>query len=266
MASRYETLALKFAPELYYKKSESAFENISPEDFGGLYWRLAESPHDEVCIQYIAYFKQQRWVPGIFDRFSGKMPGEHPNDYVPIFCYFKDANPVKATFDICHYEAVGIVDDPEWLPPDRNPRFHIRKFYRGVLPLKETTGYSLLTCVPRQLSQERLTQWWKGLTPTGSYHEEAKLIIRKKLENPFQEITTFRDSAGKLGFLFDLIFRSALEFDVRGPPLDAGIVASHVEEHLDNKQVSHKDIEDIIEQSGVQEYLALRGYKRFQKI
>lgn len=270
MATKYDTLAIKFAPELYYAKPRNPFENISPRDMGGLYWRPVENPRTrtDVCIQYIVFFKQQRWVPSVFDKFSGKLPGEHPNDYVPLFLYFEKENPVKAVFDICHYEAVGELDASSPLfPSDERPKFHVRNFYRGVLPLENTRGYSLLKAVPTPMSPDLLSHWWNGLTSTGSYHEKAKLIIKKKLENPFQAINTFRDRAGKLGFVFDLLFKSAQDVKVKGPQ-DVSAMASRVEKRLGNKakDFSHKDIEDIIEQSGVPEYLALRGSRKFQRI
>ncbi|MBU7029897.1 MAG: hypothetical protein HXS48_23380 [Theionarchaea archaeon] len=270
MATKYETLAIKFAPELYYKKPRNPFQNITPKDMGGLYWHLVKNPQDktEVCIQYIAFFKQQRWVPSVFDKFSGKLPGEHPNDYVPIFLYFKGETPVRAVFDVCHYEAVGEIDAPSpMFPQDERPQFHVRNFYRGVLPLEDSKGYSLLKAVPTPLSRDLLAHWWKGLTSSGSYNEKAKLIIKKKLESPFQEMKTFRDRAGKLGFIFDLLYKSAEDVKVKGPQ-DASTMASRVERQLGNKKkdFSHRDIVDIIEQSGVPEYLALRGSRKFQRI
>lgn len=245
MAKKFEDLALKFAPQLYYKESRNPFENISPEDMGGVYWRPIENGEQgTVCIQYIVYFAYQHWVPGILDKFSGKLPGEHPNDYVPIFCYFEDEEPVKAIFDICHYEAVGgITGSSELLPQDEGPQFHIRNFYRGLLPLENKKGYEHLEGVPISLSQEHLTEWWNGLTASGSYDNKAELIIRKKLENPFQIIKTFRDRAGTLGLLFDWVFqartgavggltitRTLEEEDISQEDFDG--IAEFVEEHI----------------------------------
>ncbi len=208
MAINYEVLARTFAPRLYYEKSVNPFEDIAPDDMGGMYWRLVENKHPgaDFCIQYIVFFHYQRWVPSILDKFSGKLPGEHPNDYVPIFLYFRNNRPEKAVFDVCHYEAIGNVSS-EYLPRDEGPVLHIRNFYRGILPLNNTRGYTLLEGDPVQLDAQQLSEWWKGRTSAGSYHEKARLIIKKKLENPFQEITTFRDQIGKLGILFDLIFK-----------------------------------------------------------
>jgi hypothetical protein len=265
MTTEYEPLALKFAPELYYVPTRNPFENISPEDRGGVYWRaVTGSRRKEVCIQYIVYFTHQRWVPSIFDKFTGKLPGEHPNDYVPIYLYFKNETPVRAVFDICHYEAVGDIDDSHLLPRDRTPKFLIRNFYRGVLPLKDTRGCTLLKGAPQPLSSERLAGWWEGMTSTGSYSDKAKLIIRNKIKNPFQEMKTFRDRAGKLGFLFDLIFRSIENQQVKGPVDDSALV-SQAETQL-GQYFTRKDIEEIMEKSGVPEYLSLRWGTKFQRI
>jgi len=210
-AAKYGSLALKFAPKLYYIDSEKSFENIKPEDIGGLYWRPVESSVDwaDVCIQYIVYFKYQHWVPSIFDKFSGKLSGKHPNDFAPIFLYLKNEKPVRVVFDICHYEAVGVINIPSpLLPQDKGPQFHIKNFYRGLLPLEDTKGFIPLKVIPHLLGQELLNLWWNGFTSDGTFDEKAKLIIREKLENPFKEITTFRDRPGELGFLFHLLFQS----------------------------------------------------------
>ncbi len=278
MVTHHETLALQFAPELYYTDTEKSFQNVAPEDMAGLYWRPVKSSVSSiVCIQYIVYFKQQQWVPSVLDRFSGKIPGNHPNDYAPIFLYFKNQKLVRAVFDICHYEAIGIVDTPsEVIPSDEKPKFQLKNFYRGLLPLRKTRGYTLLGAVPVRLSSQRLTDWWNGLTPHGVYNDKAKLIIRKKLENPFSKISTFRDRAGKLGFLFHWIFRSAKEYQERGLPTDAGGITSTVEQGMGEKRkyFSREDIKEtmefvennIFEKSAVPEYLALRGYRKFQRI
>lgn len=213
MAIEHENLALTFAPELYYTDSLNPFEDTNPEDMEGLYWRSVEGGEKtDFCIQYIAFFTYQRWVPSILDKFPGKVPGEHPNDYVPIFLYFKDETPVKAVFDICHYEAIGnIAASSPLFPLDRRLRFHVKNFYRGLFPLKEVGHYKRLKKSPIHLDQEHLTYWWNGRTHAGSYDDKARLIIVEKLNNPFQEIVTFRDQGSKLGVLFDWIFRTKME-------------------------------------------------------
>ena len=254
MATTHEDLAHTFAPLLYYKESLNPFEDITPEDMGGLYWQVIEDPVEETdfCIQYIAYFRYQHWTPSIFDRFSGKLPGEHPNDYVPIFLYFKNEEPVKAVFDICHYEAVGtITASSGLLPQNSRPKLHVRNFYRGLLPLEDEKGYNLLQAGPISLSREQLTYWWNGRTHDGTYDDRAKLIIKEKLNNPFQEMTTFRDNTGSLGRVFDLIFKlkkggwtvSLSEFS----PEDIDAVEEFVEQN-------------ILEKSEVLDYVTLRQH------
>lgn len=278
MAHQYEPLALKFAPELYYKETKIPLTNIVPEDYGGLYWRPVPSSvrWADVCIQYVVYFTYQRWVPSILDEIIDILPGNHPNDYAPLFLYFKHGKPVRAVFDICHYEAVGAVNTPSLnLPPDRGPTFHVKNFYRGFAPLEDRKAYIPLGMSPVRLTQQRLTEWWKGFVSGKPYQKEAKLIIRKKLENPFKKMTTFRDHASKLGFLFHWIFRSAKEYQARGLPVDVRGLLSQVEGGMGDrvKYFSHKTIKEtaefvnhhIFDESGVPEYLALRGYKKFQK-
>ncbi len=277
MTAEYESLALKYAPELYYEESRNPFQNINPEDMGGLYWHVVERPArgKDVCIQYIAYFKYQHWVPGIFDRFSGKLPGEHPNDYVPIFLYIRNEKPVEVIFDICHYEAIGaFTASSPFFSEGKGPRFHVRNFYRGLLPLKSTGGYNLLRAVPTPLYSDRLTQWWKGMTSMGSYHEKAKLIINNKIRNPFQEITTFRDKEGKLGVLFDFIFRSKLDqMTIRGKPQKQAETVSPDKKKIE-KEFSQQEIKEtsqfleknILSGLELPDYLVLRGYKKFQMV
>jgi len=278
MATAYEPLALKFAPELYYAKPYDLYGDISPEDMGGLYWRAVESTVSwaDVCIQYIVYFTQQRLVPSILGRFSGKLPGNHPNDYAPIFLYLKNGKPARVVFDICHYEAVGAVNTPSvTLPFDGRPKFQVRNFYRGLLPLETGKGYTALGGAPIRLTQERLDEWWKGFIFDGSYNEKAKLIIKEKFENPFKRITTFRDRAGKLGYLFHWIFWSTKEYHVRGLSVDVDSMTSNIEEGMGDKAkyFARDDIEEaakfvnqnIFEKSGIPEYLALRRSKKFQK-
>lgn len=279
MANSHEVLAFKFAPELYYVESQGSFENINPGDMGGLYWRAVPSlvSWADVCIQYIIFFRQQCWAPSIFDRFSGKLPGNHPNDYAPIFLYFKGEKPVRAVFDICHYEVVGEINAPSaFFHPDERPKFQIRYFYRGLTPVKESKGMTPLGGAPIRLSQGRLTHWWDGFTSEGSFDEKAKLIIVKKLENPFKKITTFRDRAGKLGFLFHWIFQSAREYQAEGVSMETGAVASEVEREMGDKACyfSPEDIrevaefvgQNIFEESEMPEYIALRGHKKVQRI
>lgn len=280
MATEYGPLALKFAPELYYVDTDVPFGDIAPQDMGGLYWRVVERAVSwaDVCIQYIIYFNQQRWVSHtIFDRFSGKLPWNHPNDYAPIFLYFKNGKPVRAVFDICHYEAVGAVNTPSvLLPPDERPKFQVKNFYRGLSLLESGEGYAPLGGAPIRLTRERLDEWWKGFVFGDTYDGKAKLIIKKKLEDPFKRITTFRDRASKLGFLFHWIFRSTKEYVMRGLPTDVDAVASQIEEGMGDraKYFAHKDVknvmefveQNIFEESGVPEYLALRGYKKFQPV
>lgn len=281
MATEFESLAIKFAPTLYYEKTRNPFEDISPKSSRGLYWRPVENPDQEaeVCIQYIAFFDFQRWAPSIFDKvykfdeLSGKAPGEHPNDYVPIFLYFKNEKPVKAVFDICHYEAVGEIDaSSALLPQEKGPILYIRNFYRGLLPLEDTRGKKILRGVPSFLSQEDLIQWWNGRTSTGSYDDKAKLIIKEKLENPFQEITTFKDHSGLFGRVFDAIFQTAKEFQlVEGYRVRGGwryeITSdlSEVKNQLGDEAqyFSDDDIKDIFTESGVAEYLLF--HEEFQK-
>lgn len=258
--STYKALACRFAPELYYEDSSDSYKNVTPEDMGGLYWQAVGSsePWADVCIQYIVYFRQQRWSSDVLERFSflkrflGKLPGNHPNDYAPIFLYFKAQKPVKAVFDICHYEAVGAVTpSSDFLPQDKRPKFHIRNFYRGLLPLKDKKEYSLFKGDPIFLSREHLTNWWNGLTSSGSYDNRAKLIIKEKLENPFQEITTFRNSEGALGSLFDLVFRKMLG--------EKGITISGTPFTPEDFEQAERFIEeDILREPRVQDYLVVR--------
>ena len=220
MAVTYEPLARKFAPELYYKERYTRFRGITPSDFEGIYWTAVKSsvPWADVCIQYIIYFKEQQWVPGIFDRVFGKLPGNHPNDYAPIFIYFKNEKPVRTVFDICHYEAVGKIDDhSSLLFKDERPKFIVRGFFRGILPLGDDKGCKRLGGNLNFLNEELLTRWWKGITLEGVSGEKAELIIRKKLDNPFQEIKTFRNRSGVLGYLFDMIFKA--ENDKKSVPM-----------------------------------------------
>jgi hypothetical protein len=283
MESHYETLAFKFAPDLYYLDTQDSFNNIYPEDFRGTYWRIVKSSVSwaDVCIQYIIYFKEQHWVPSSLDGIlkkllaeGGKLPWNHPNDYAPIFLYFKNKHPVKAVFDVCHYEAVGMLDSFIGLPQDTKPKFRIKDFYRGLEPLEKGGEYTYLeeNFVPNLLSQERLESWWEGFTSSGSIVEDARLIIRDKLLNPFQDISTFRDCESKLGFLFDLIFLSKEEHitKMRGVSEDTETLTSHIEAKIDDMgNLSPEDIkgvvafanEHILDNSEVPNYL-LRRFKK----
>ncbi|MGC1122731.1 MAG: hypothetical protein WBA22_16745 [Candidatus Methanofastidiosia archaeon] len=261
LPSQHEVLALKYSPELYYLETKDPFKNICPEDFGGIYWRVVESPVQwaDVCIQYLLYFKEQHWVPSSLDGIlgkllgeGGKLPGNHPNDYAPIYLYFKDGRPVKAVFDVCHYEAVGVLArDSRFLPPDAKPRFQITDFYRGLRPLPEDgkSTYLQESFIPYLLSQERLEDWWKGFTASGSFQEAAKLIIKEKIRNPFQDITTFRDIESKLGKIFDLIFRSTEDIPVIRVTLgDIETVTKKIQEKLPEKgDISDEDIKGVLE-------------------
>jgi hypothetical protein len=279
MAIPHESLALQFAPELYYEETKNPYRNIGPEDMGGVYWRAVPSSVSwaDVCIQYIVYFRQQKWVPSVLSRFSGKLPGNHLNDYVPLFLYFKKGKPVRVAFDICHYEAVGEINTPSsLLPRHRGPSFQVRNFYRGLLPLKDSTEYSPLGGAPIPLSEERLSLWWEGFISKEIFDEDARLIIKEKLGKPFKKITTFRDRAGKLGFVFHWIFQSAKEYHVRGLSPDVRALGLQTEKGIGDrmKYFSHEDIEEITEfvdqnifaESQMPEYLAFRGHRKFGKV
>ncbi len=279
MAIPNESLALQFAPELYYEKTNNSYKNISPDNMGGMYWRPVPSSvsWSDVCIEYIVYFTRQCWIPSILDRFSGKLPGNHPNDYVPLFLYFKKGKPVRVVFDICHYEAVGEINTPSsMLPPNRGPLFQVKNFYRGLIPLKDSTDYSPLGGAPIPLSEERLSLWWEGFISKEVFDKDARLIIKERLGNPFKKITTFRDRAGKLGFVFHWIFQSAKEYSVRGLSPDVCTLGLQTEKGIGDKMdyFSHEDVEEITKfvdenifvESNMPEYLALRGHKKVLKV
>lgn len=289
MAIQDEPLALKFAPELYYTKTENPLKNTRPEDMGGLYWQSVPSlvSWADTCIQYIVYFRQQRWIPSILitvlEKFPGelgKLPGHHPNDYAPIFFYFKNGKLIRAVFDVCHYEAVGIVDASSGIfSQDVRPKFQVENFYRGLSPLKDCPGLTSLKALPTPLSPERLTDWWKGLMLNGFYDESARLIIREKLKNPFQEITTFRDHESKYGDIFHWIFwlaRKEYRIRVKDEKINTDAIASQVEAQTDDiaRYFSHEEIKEladfldqnIFKELGVPQYLALRKGRRFQRV
>jgi len=224
MATHYEPLALKFAPELYYVETDNSFRNISPEDMKGFYWRAAESSASwaDLCIQYIVYFKQQRWDSSIIDKYWGKPVGSHPNDYVPIFLYLKNEKPVRVVFDIWHYELVGKIDDSTaHLHKEKGPQFQVKNFYRGLFPIKETKKQKALEADLELLDQDLLKGWYKGRTFEGDYVEEAKFVMVNKLKDPFQEITTFRDRSDLVGTFIEAVIHA---FMLKGWPGDIDIL------------------------------------------
>ena len=276
MAVNYEYLALKFAPALYYVKTKNCYRDICPKDMGGVYWRAVPSSvrWADVCIQYIVYFTEQRWVPSILDKFLDIMPGNHPNDYAPIFLYFKNGKPVRVVYDICHYEAVGAINSPSpVLPSNKGPVLEIENFYRGFSPMDDCGGYDCLGGAPIQLGEERLSLWWRGFIYQETFDEKARLIIRDKLNNPFKKITTFRDRACRLGFIFQRIFRSTQDCLAKGVVADSERVARKVEKEIGEKlrDFSHSDIkeltgfvnENIFDKPEVLKNLALRRAKMF---
>jgi len=210
MTTDYEPLAIKFAPELYYAETDDPFRNISPEDMGGFYWRAVESPTSsaDVCIQYIIYFKQQRWDSSILDKFLGRPVGSHPNDFVPIFLFLKDEKPIKAVFDIWHYDLVGEINtSTAFLRKEKGPLFQVKNYYRGLMPVEKVERYESLNDDLELLDRKLLKEWYKGRTFEGNYVEEAKFVIANKLDDPFQRVTTFRDRSGLAGtFIEALIY------------------------------------------------------------
>jgi hypothetical protein len=220
MTIDYEPLAIKYAPRLYYKESNSAFRDISPDDLGGFYWRTSDTTVSwaDICIQYTGYFKQQRWNFSILDQYLRRQIGSHPNDFVPIFLYLKNENPVKIVFDIWHYDLVGEINDPTpFLHEGGQPQFLVFNYYRGLNPLKKIKGYKILKTDPEVLDQDLLKEWYLGRTCDGDYKEEAKFVIKNKLDNPFQVITTFRDKSDLTGTLIEAVI---LAFILKGWPRD----------------------------------------------
>ena len=109
------------------------------------------------------------------------------------------------------------------------------------------------------LSREHLINWWNGLTSSGLYDDKARLIIKEKLKNPFQEITTFRDSEGTLGSLFDLVFRQMLG--------ENGIEISATPYTLEEFEQAKKFVkQDILKEPRVKDYLVARKNRKNQKI
>lgn len=220
MTVDYEPLAIKYAPKLYYKESDSAFRDISPEDLGGFYWQTVDTTVSwaDICIQYIGYFKQQRWNFSILDKYLKRQIGSHPNDFVPIFLYLKNEKPVKIVFDIWHYDLVGKINDPTpFLHEEGQPQFLVFNYYRGLNPLKKIKGYKILKVNPESLDQDLLKEWYLGRTCDDDYKEEAKFVIKNKLDNPFQVITTFRDKSDLTGTLIEAVI---LAFIQKGWPRD----------------------------------------------
>jgi hypothetical protein len=218
MTVDYEPLAIKYAPRLYYKESDSAFRDISPDDLGGFYWRTVDTTVSwaDICIQYIGYFKQQRWDFSILDKYLKRQIGSHPNDFVPIFLYLKNEKPVKIVFDIWHYDLVGEINDPTpFLHEEGQPQFLVFNYYRGLNPLKKIKGYKILKTDPEVLDQDLLKEWYLGRTCDGDYIEEAKFVIKNKLDSPFQVITTFRDKSDLKGTLIEAVI---LAFILKGWP------------------------------------------------
>lgn len=259
MTRDYEPLALKCAPELFYMESDISFRDISPEDMKGFYWRAAESSVSwaDVCIQYIVYFKQQRWDSSILDKFLGKPVGSHPNDFVPIFLYLKDKKPVRVVFDILHYDLVGKIDDPTpYLHKEGGPQFLVLNYYRGLMPLKKVKEYKTLKGNLTLLDSTLLKEWYKGRTFEGGFLKEAEFVIRNKLDNPFQEITTFRDRSDLAGTLIEAVI---LAFKLRGWPRDyeireqrpgrsSSFIAQEALKYFRSRSVAGKTgIEDVVE-------------------
>jgi len=208
MATQHKSLASKFAPKLCYVETADPFRNISPELMIRSYWRARESSVSwaDVCIQYIAFFEEQKWEKSILDPYLPKSVGNHPNDYVPIFLYLKNEKPVKAVFDIWHYDIVGEIDDTAaYLHEERALQFQVRNFYRGLKPLKKTGGYECFNEDLELLDQNLLEGWYEGRTLEGNYVEAAKFVIVDKLIDPFQEITTFRDQSSLTGSFIEAV-------------------------------------------------------------
>ncbi len=145
-----------------------------------------------------------------------------------IFLYLKNKIPVRAVFDICHYEAVGRIDRPSpLLPKNKGPQFQVWRFYRGILPVRDARRYEFLTKELTPLDPHQLKEWWKGVTSEGDCKKEAKFEIIKKLEEPFQEILTFRDSESILGFLIDAYFKARRK--------EEGILGKELREEYDEE-------------------------------
>ncbi|MGD2250697.1 MAG: hypothetical protein PVF58_20055 [Candidatus Methanofastidiosia archaeon] len=287
MTAHYEPLAIKFAPELHYVETNNSFKNISPEDLEGFYWRAVESSvyWADVCIQYIAYFKQQRWDSTILDKFFGKPVGSHPNDFAPIFIYLKNEKPVRAVFDIWHYELVGKIDaSTAYLHKERGSQFQVKNYYRGLFPLKATKKHEVLKADLELLDQNLLEEWYKGRTFEGDYMEEAKFAIVNKLENPFQRITTFRNSSDLAGTLIEAVIYA---FMLKGWPRDIEILEQESREGIsliaskaielrkaqgatDAEEVKKEDVEkiaefikdNILEEPRMLDYLVLSKWER----
>jgi hypothetical protein len=248
-------LAHDFAPELYYVETVVPLQNTEPEDYVGLYWREVANPKSEkdLCIQYIAFFRYQHLIPNIVCKILNISPGVHPNDYVPIFLYFREKRPVKAVFDICHYEAIGEIDTSfPYFSREKGPQFQVRWSYRGLKPLRirNDRGYKRFNETLSFLDKKTLNDWWEGRTLEGTHEKEAEFVIRQKLINPFQDITTFRDHSEVLGYLFDAIFRVMRKEKVlKAERLLASPKLARIKGKSLNigQRVSEKDLEDLVQ-------------------
>ena len=273
--SEIEKLARDFAPELYYVETVVPIRNTEPEDYVGLYWRPVTNPKSakDLCIQYIAFFKYQHLLPSILCKILNISPGVHPNDYVPIFLYFKSGRLVKAVFDICHYEAIGEINTSfPYFSKDKSPQFQVRWSYRGLKPLKleNDEGYKRFDENLILLDKKTLNDWWEGKTHEGTFVKEAEFVIKEKLINPFQNITTFRDHSEVLRYLLDPIFRKMRkESLVKVERPLASIMLPQIEKRLPSigERVSEKDLGDllqfvgeyIVDEPEVLDYVALEN-------
>ena len=176
---------------------------------------------------------------------------------------------VRIVFDICHYEAVGAIKISESaFPPDEKPRFQVKYFYRGLYPLFDPSHLNSLPIRGIPLDIHRINYWQDGYTIDGTKHEEAKLVIRDKLENPFKKITTFRDNASRLGFIFHCIFNSSKQYPVSDISDNIEGITTEVEHTIHEKKLwySHKDLvtatkfvyEEILSNPEVERTLACR--------
>jgi hypothetical protein len=253
--SEIRKLAHDFAPELYYVETAVPLRNTEPEDYVGLYWREITNPKSEkdLCIQYIAFFKYQHLIPSILCKILNISPGVHPNDYVPIFLYFKHQKLIKAVFDICHYEAIGEIDTSfPYFSKEKSPQFQIKWSYRGLKPLrlKNDEEFKRFNENLNSLDEKTLNDWWDGKTLQGSRKKEAEFVIKEKLINPFQNITTFRDHSEILGHLLDAIFRVMRKEKVLIAERSlASTILPQIKSKSPNigERVNEKDLEDLVQ-------------------
>lgn len=268
MITHYNSLANKFAPKLYYVKADDPFRNISPELMIGSYWRKVKASVSwaDVCIQYITFFKEQIWEKSILDLYLPMSAASHPNDYVPIFLYLKNEKPVRAVFDILHYDIVGEIDNSTtFLHEDKGPQFQVTNFYRGLKPLENIKGYKCLRRNLKFLDRNLLKQWYEGRTLEGNCVEAAKFVIVNKLDNPFQEITTFRDKSSLTGIIIEAVIYvlkltrlSSIRIRDEGAEWDISSIASKVSElwkaeswekqpEIRIRDVENENIEELVE-------------------